>query len=156
VTFSVAADWVELPLKQFVDEARVRLAVLLYPSGQVLGQFGFGRSVDVMTACALSAAISASSAELGRMVDGTPFTDLHYAGREQQLFLGQVPIAGGSLVLLTVFDDESSLGLVQLFFREFCAVTASVVPSSNAGTPALSDDFERELNHNLAVLFGRQ
>ena len=31
---SVAENWVEEPLKQFVDEARVQLAVLLNPSGQ--------------------------------------------------------------------------------------------------------------------------
>ena len=33
---SVTAGWVETPLKQFVDDARVEIAVLLHPSGQVL------------------------------------------------------------------------------------------------------------------------
>lgn len=155
MTLSVAADWVDAPLKQFVGDARVQLAVLLHPSGQVLGQFGFTRSVDVMTACALSAAINASSSELGRMVDGTPFTGLHHAGRDRQVFLAHVPVTGGRLLLLAVFDEESSLGLVQLFFRQFCATAATVAPPANAEVPALSLDFERELNHNLAVLFGR-
>jgi hypothetical protein len=155
VTLSVAADWVESPLREFVSEARVQLAVLLHPSGQVLGQFGFARSVDVMTACVLSSAIDASSAELGRMLDGTPFTGLHHAGRDRQLFLGQVPHPGGRLLLLAVFDEESSLGLVQLFFRVFCADAAAAAPAAKAESPALSLDFERELNHNLATLFGR-
>lgn len=152
---SVADKWVEPPLKRFVDEARAHLAVLLHPSGQVLGQFGFARSVDVMTACALSAAIHASSVELGRMVDGTPFTGLHYAGERWQLFLGLVPISGGSLLLLTVFDEESSLGLVRLYFKEFCADVLQVAPPPNAAAPTLADDFEGELNRNLAVMFGR-
>jgi hypothetical protein len=152
---SVAENWVEAPLKQFVDEARVQLAVLLNPSGQVLGQFGFASSVDVMTACALAAATTASSAELGRQVDGKPFTGLHYAGKVRQIFLGQVPMGKGSLILLTVFDDESSLGLVQLFFSELCASLALVVPADAPATPALGEDFERELNRNLAVMFGR-
>jgi hypothetical protein len=158
MTFSVVADWVDAPLREFVGEARVELAVLLHPNGQVLGQFGFARSLDVMTACVLSAAIDASSAELGRMVDGTPFTGLHHAGRDRQLFLGQVPVSGGRLLLLAVFDEESSLGLVQFFFRTFCADIAAAAPANaHAGTepPTLSLDFERELNHNLAVLFGR-
>ena len=152
---SVAENWVEAPLKQFVDEARVQLAVLLNPSGQVLGQFGFARSVDVMTACALAAATTASSAELGRQVNGKPFAGLHYAGRVRQIFLGQVQMATGSLILFTVFDDESSLGLVQLFFAEFCASLAAVVPGETPVSPALAEDFERELNRNLAVMFGR-
>lgn len=152
---SVAENWVEAPLKQFVDEARVQLAVLLNPSGQVLGQFGFARSVDVMTACALAAATTASSAELGRQVDGKPFSGLHYAGQAKQIFLGQVPHGTSPLILFTVFDDESSLGLVQLFFAEFCASVAAVAPAEVPASPALADDFERELNRNLAVMFGR-
>jgi len=152
---SVAENWVEAPLKQFVDEARVQLAVLLNPSGQVLGQFGFARSVDVMTACALAAATTASSAELGRQVDGKPFSGLHYAGQAKQIFLGQVPHGTSPLILFTVFDDESSLGLVQLFFAEFCASVAAAAPAEAPASPALADDFERELNRNLAVMFGR-
>jgi hypothetical protein len=152
---SVAENWVEAPLKQFVDEARVRLAVLLNPSGQVLGQFGFASSVDVMTACALAAATTASSAELGRQVDGKPFTGLHYAGKVRQIFLGHVPMGAGSLILMTVFDDESSLGLVHLFFAELCTSLAAAVPAEAPSAPALADDFERELNRNLAVMFGR-
>jgi hypothetical protein len=152
---SVAENWVEEPLKQFVDDARVQLAVLLNPSGQVLGQFGFASSVDVMTACALAAATTASSAELGRQVDGRPFSGLHYAGKVRQIFLGQVPKGTGSLILFTVFDAESSLGLVHLFFAELCAAIARIVPADPPATPALAEDFERELNRNLAVMFGR-
>ncbi len=152
---SVAENWVEAPLKQFVDEARVQLAVLLNRSGQVLGQYGFASSVDVMTACALAAATTASSAELGRLVDGKPFAGLHYAGNVRQIFLGQISMRAGSLILLAVFDDESSLGLVQLFFAELCASLAAVVPADAPAAPALAEDFERELHRNLAAMFGR-
>lgn len=152
---TVAANWVEQPLRTFVDDARVQLAVLLHSSGQVLGQYGFARSMDVMTACALSAAIHASSGELGRRLDGKPFTALHYAGTMRQVYLAPVPIAAGSLILLAVFDDESSLGIVQLYFREFCAAVAAAAPAPSTEAPALGGDFERELNKNLAVMFGR-
>lgn len=152
---AVAENWVEVPLRQFVDEARVQLAVLLHPSGQVLGQFGFARSVDVMTACALSAAIHASAGELGRLVEGKPFHALHYAGTVRQLYLAPVPVPGGVLILLAVFDEESSLGVVQLIFREFCVAVRAAVPAAAASEPALAGDFERELNRNLAVMFGR-
>ena len=152
---TVAVNWVEAPLKAFVDEARVQLAVLLHPTGQVLGQYGFSRSMDVMTACALAAATHASSSELGRMIDGKAFSGVHYAGDYRQIFLGTVPIEGGKLILFTVFDDESSLGVVQLYFREFCAAALAAAPAAQAGPAALDEGFERELNRNLAVMFGR-
>ena len=152
---TVTANWVEAPLKTFVDEARVQLAVLLHPTGQVLGQFGFARSMDVMTACALAAATHASSSELGRMLDGKAFSSIHYAGSVRQIFLGTVPIEGGKLILFTVFDDESSLGIVRLYFQEFCAGVLAVAPAAASGPAALGEDFERELHRNLAVMFGR-
>jgi len=152
---SVAEHWVETPLRQFVDDARVQLAVLLNPSGQVLGQFGFANSVDVMTACALAAATTASSGELGKQVDGKPFSGLHYAGKVRQIFIGHVPAPSGLLILLTVFDDESSLGLVQLFFAELSASLVAAMPAAAPAAPALAEDFERELNRNLDSMFGR-
>ncbi|MBX9927293.1 MAG: hypothetical protein K2X99_00140 [Gemmatimonadaceae bacterium] len=152
---SVAASWVEAPLKQFVDDARVHYAVLLHPSGQVLGQYGFARSVDVMTACALAAAIDASSRALGMLVEGKAFPSLHYAGRERQIFLAEVPAPGGRLLLLAVFDWESSLGLLQLYHEEFRARVGEMAPPIAHNAPAIAADFEKELNKNLAVMFGR-
>ena len=64
-------------------------------------------------------------------------------------------MARGALILLTVFDDESSLGLVQLFFAELCTTIAAIVPAEAHAAPALGEDFERELNRNLAAMFGR-
>jgi hypothetical protein len=155
VSLQVAEPWVEAPLRQFLDDARVRIAVLMHPSGQVLGQSGFDRKNDVMTACALSAAINASAGELGRQLEGKPFAGLHFAGRTQQIFLGVAPTPRGGLLLLTVFGEASSLGLVQVFFEEFRARLAASAPAAAETAPALREDFERDLNKNLAVLFGR-
>ena len=152
---NVAAGWVETPLKQFVDDARVQYAVLLHSSGQVLGQYGFARSMDVMTACALASAINASSGALGTMVEGKPFGALHYAGRERQLYLTEIPAGGMRYLLLAVFDQESSLGLAQLYAEELRARVVAAAPASAETGPAMGEGFERDLNRNLAKLFGR-
>jgi hypothetical protein len=152
---TVAASWVEAPLRQLVTDARLELGVLLHPSGQVLGQFGFARSVDVMTACALAAATHASSSELGRQLEGKPFAGVHYVGATRQFFRATVPTKGTPLILFAVFDEESSLGLVQLFFQQFCDAVSALAPSVDAEKAALAENFESELNRNLAVMFGR-
>jgi hypothetical protein len=155
MSVAVVEAWVEAPLKQFVDEARVLLALLLHPSGQVLGQHGFTRAVDVMSACALAAGIFASAGELGRQLEGKPFTGLHHAGRQRQIFLGQAQTPRGPYIFLTVFDSASSLGLVQIYFDELRARLAAAVPAALPAEPVLAQNFETELNRNLAVLFGR-
>ena len=156
MTLAVAEAWVEPPLREFVSEARVFLALLLHPSGQVLAQHGFTKAVDVMSACALAAAIHASSGELGRQLEGKPFEVLHHAGKERQIFLAPVSTPGSRFILLAVFDHQSSLGLVQLYFNEFrAAMTKAAPPPSAPVAPVLAKDFEGELNRNLAALFGR-
>ncbi|MEX2178712.1 MAG: hypothetical protein WD801_08395 [Gemmatimonadaceae bacterium] len=147
--------WIETPLRAFVLDAGVQLALLLHPSGQVLAQHGFVRAVDVMSACALAAAIHASSSELGRQLEGKPFRGLH-AGTGRQIFLAEAETARGPYIFLTVFDQDSSLGLVRMYFEELQTNLASAAPPPvGPQGPVLSANFEGELNRNLAELFGR-
>src|SRR5687768_2302550 len=148
--------WMEDPLRRFIDDSRVRIVLLLEPSGRVLAQHGFTRSIEVMSACALAAAIHASAAEIGRQLDGNPFTALHHPGSDRQIFLGEVSTSCGAYILLTVFDDSSSIGLVRLYFTELGVRLAAAAPAVAAPTPAPGlVDFESDLNRNLAKLFGR-
>lgn len=155
MNFAVVEGWVEAPLRRFVDDARVLLALVLHPSGQVLAQSGFTRAVDVMSACALAAGIHASAGELGKMLEGRPFAGLHHAGKERQIFLAPASTARATWLVLAVFDQATSLGLVQLYFRELSASLAAAAPAPVEQQPVLETNFEGELNRNLAVLFGR-
>ncbi len=146
--------WVEAPLRRYVDDARARLALLLHPSGQVLAQAGFTREVDVMTACALASAVHATAGELGRQVEGRAFGGLHYAGPARQMYLAPLETSRGSYICFTVFDDETSLGLIRIYFeelqREMAAAARAAEPPAGV---ALAGNFEAELNRNLAALF---
>jgi hypothetical protein len=156
VIIATVEPWVEAPLRQFVDDARARLALLLHPSGQVVAQAGFTREMDVMSACALAAAVHATSTELGCQIDGRRFEGLHHGGSGRQLYLARVETPCGAYICLTVFDAESSLGLVRMYFADLCrAMTAAAPRSLPPRPPALGPDFELELNRNLAGLFGR-
>ena len=136
---SVVESWIEGPLARFVDEAGVELALLLHPSGQVLAQHGFARAVDVMTACALAAGIHATSGELGRLVDDKPFRGLHHVGVTRQIFVAEARSPRGAYIFLTVFGQETSIGLVRLYFDELVAgLVAAAPPDGPAPAPALS------------------
>lgn len=151
---SSVAPWLDVPLADFVRQARVGLAVALEPSGRVLAQHGFTRSLDVMAVCSLVAAIHASGSELGRQANGAPFGPLHHAGPGRQAFLAPAVTASGTVLLLAVFDDRTSLGVVRHFFSAF-AQSLSRVSEGDLATGPVTGDFERDLGRNLAVLFGR-
>jgi len=147
--------WLATPLARFVRDAGVRCALVLEPSGRVLAAHGFTKSVDVMSACALAAGIHATAAELGRMAQDAPYGALHYRGAASQLFLSPLVAQGRVLVVLAVFDEDSSLGHVRVCFGDMVAAAGSASAGTEASGPPLDADFERDLSRNLAVLFGR-
>lgn len=148
------APWLDAPLGEFVRQARVGVAVAIEPSGRVLAQHGFTRSLDVMAVCSLVAAIHASGSELGRQTNGAPFGPLHHGGRGKQLFLAPAAVGSGTVLLLAVFDERTSLGVVRHFFGAFARALSRVDERDLADGP-LTGDFERDLGRNLAMLFGR-
>lgn len=149
------SSWAEEPLRRFVSDAGVSLAVLAHPSGRLLAQAGFARAMDLRSACVLAAAANATSTELGRLLDGSPFRALHYAGRNRQTYMVASNLPHGPYLLLAVFDTNSSLGLVRICFDELQRQLASAAPLvSRGGAPARMETFERDLNESLAQAFG--
>ncbi len=147
--------WTDAPMRRFVADARVRYAVLLHPSGLALSQYGFTSAIDVMSACSLVAAIRASAGALGTELCGAPFTELYYGGERQQIFMAEASTSRGPCVLLTVFDVESSLGVVRLFVSAFRQALTAAAPSIGDTPPTLGPDFESELQRGLAAVFDR-
>jgi predicted regulator of Ras-like GTPase activity (Roadblock/LC7/MglB family) len=151
---TVAEPWVAAPLKRLQEDARLISGVLLYPSGKAVGQFGFSQAADVMSVCALTSAINASARELGRQLDGKPFYEMHHAGAERQVFMARCSAGSQEFLFVGVFDSESSLGVVEIYFEEFQKSLAAVRPVADVPAIRPSGDFEGELNRSLDKLFG--
>jgi hypothetical protein len=151
---TVAEPWVAAPLTRLRDDARLISGVLLYPSGRAVGQFGFSNAADVMSICALTSAINASARELGRQLDGKPFYEMHHAGAERQVFMARASAGAQELLFVGIFDRESSLGVVEIYFSEFQKALERLQPEKQAAGEGPSGDFEGELNRSLDALFG--
>jgi len=150
---SVGEKWVDAPFRRFLDDARIKCGVVLLSTGRVIAQYGFAGPDDVMSVCALASAINASSRELGKQLDGKPFGELHHAGGERQLYMGSFRVGGSEYLFVGVFDAESSVGLVEMYFGDFCR---SLEESWKASAPEAlpQGDFEGDLNRSLDALFG--
>jgi len=147
--------WVTEPLERFLAESSARLTLLMTSAGQVVAQHGFTRSVDVMTAAALGAAIMASTGEIAKLVGESNFLSLAHQGAKQHVFLSAFETPRGRWIGLVVFDAESTVGLVQLFFERLVKELAAAAPKQVPEQQVLPENFERELNASLRALFGR-
>jgi predicted regulator of Ras-like GTPase activity (Roadblock/LC7/MglB family) len=137
-----------------MEDARLISGVLLYPTGKAVGQFGFSNAADVMSVCALTSAINASARELGRQLDGKPFYEMHHAGAQRQVFMARCMAGGQEFLFVGVFDRESSLGVVEIYFEEFQKALEKLRPETPAARNLPAGDFEGELNRSLDALFG--
>ena len=151
---TVAEPWVAKPLTRLMEDARLISGVLLYPTGKAVGQFGFSNAADVMSVCALTSAINASARELGRQLDGKPFYEMHHAGAERQVFMARCIAGSQEFLFVGVFDQESSFGVVEIYFEEFQKALEKLSPEKPKPGVGPSGDFEGELNRSLDKLFG--
>lgn len=146
------ADALEEPMKVFVRESRVRTAILLNQAGQVLAQRGFSRGFDVSSVAALAAAAHASARPLAELTDSDRWSHLHHAGADKQLLLAPFTVGDHELILVAIFDEDSTLGLVQLFFDR---LVESIREIPELATPLRSEDaeaFERDLEAGVERL----
>jgi predicted regulator of Ras-like GTPase activity (Roadblock/LC7/MglB family) len=137
------------PIAEFVRESRARIALLINGSGQVLAQHGFTRSYEVMNVASLAAAAHASARALAELTDASRWTHLHHAGKERQLFLAPVKTPAAELILVIIFDEETSLGIVQLYFEQLTAAIAELPEFQEALAETTQQNFERDLEAGL-------
>jgi predicted regulator of Ras-like GTPase activity (Roadblock/LC7/MglB family) len=137
------------PMKTFVRDSRVRTAVLVNRSGQVLAHHGFGQSYDIGNVAALAAAAHSSAHALAELTGAGRWMHLHHAGKENQLFLAPFVAGSEELVLVAIFDDDSTLGLVQLFFDHLVDAIRQIPEFGHSLAPSDVEAFESDLEAGL-------
>jgi predicted regulator of Ras-like GTPase activity (Roadblock/LC7/MglB family) len=141
------------PVSTFVRDSRVRLSLLVNRSGQVLAQHGFTGGYEVMNVASLAAAAHASARALAELTRSGGWTHLYHAGTERQLFLAPLDTPIEQLILIAIFDRESSLGLVQLFFQQL-AQRIAALPELHVTAPAGDQvSFEKDLEAGIERVF---
>lgn len=146
--------WVNAPLSEFLQESSSRLVLVMTSSGQVVAQHGFTRSLDVMAVAALGAAIVASTGEIARVMGLSTLGNVVHQGSAGGVLLAPFAMPRATWVVLAAFGDDTTIGLVQLFFTRLATALHSAAPKVTAG-PVLAEQFEEELNASLRSLFGR-
>lgn len=140
------------PMAAFVRESRVRTALLVNQSGQILAHHGFDRGFDVSNVAALAAAAHSSAHALAELTGAGQWMHLHHAGEEHQLFLAPFHTGGEQLVLVAIFDRDSTLGLVQLFFDRLTEAAREVPELGNPLPRSDAAAFERDLEAGIERL----
>jgi predicted regulator of Ras-like GTPase activity (Roadblock/LC7/MglB family) len=114
-------------LNKMITSSFAHFVLLADRSGQLISHQGQSPDVDVLALAALTAANFGATAEIARLLGEEEFTLLFHKGRSENVYFSAV---GEHTILVTLFDDKTSLGLIRLkisqIIDELSTITASI------------------------------
>ena len=111
-------------LDRLHSDAAARIVFLVHRNGEQIASVGFADGLDTTSLASLTAGNVAATRALARLLGESEFSVLLHEGTRQHLQIHLIP--GGS-ILVVVFDDRTTLGLVRLRVRKAAADLAPIV-----------------------------
>lgn len=143
-------------LTDFLADTGARTALLLDRTGRLVTSAGEPPTFDLTTFASLAAADYGANDQLARLLGEPEFSGLVHQGERDAMYLADV---AKSLVLVTLFDTRTTLGLVRWRARPVLRELAAMVPrlqASAAAAPAtvVTSDFAAQAEAEIDKLFG--
>jgi predicted regulator of Ras-like GTPase activity (Roadblock/LC7/MglB family) len=111
-------------LDKIVSSSFAHSVLLIDRSGQLIAQQGNTPDLDVMSLSALTAANFGATAEIARLLGEEEFTLLFHKGRSENVYFSAV---GEHTIMVTLFDDKTSLGVIRLKMNQIIGELGSIV-----------------------------
>jgi predicted regulator of Ras-like GTPase activity (Roadblock/LC7/MglB family) len=98
-------------LNKMLSSSMAHSCLLIDRSGQLIAHHGNTPEIDILSLSALTAANFGATAEIARMLGEEEFTLLFHKGRSENVYFSAI---GEHVIMVTLFDDRTSLGLIRL------------------------------------------
>jgi len=117
---------INLCLNQMVSSSRARSVLLIDRSGQLIAHHGNTPGIDVLSLSALTAANFGATAEIARILGEEEFTLLFHKGKTENVYFSAI---GEHVIMVTLFDDNTSLGLIRLQINKIVDELSKILSS---------------------------
>src|SRR5712692_9423871 len=116
-------------LNRLASDANANVVFLVDKNGQQIAAVGDLQSLDTTSLASLTAGNVAATDGLARLIGEREFSILFHEGEKDHL---HISIVGERVILVVIFDDRSSLGLVRLRVRRATVELAKVFQEAAA------------------------
>jgi predicted regulator of Ras-like GTPase activity (Roadblock/LC7/MglB family) len=106
-----------------VRDANAKGVFVVDRNGQLIGEAGEMRGIDTTSLASLTAGCIAATGGLARIVGEEEFPVHFHQGQRDNL---HISLIAGRMILVVVFDERSSLGLVRLRVKKAGAQLAKI------------------------------
>ena len=117
---------INLCLNKVVSSSFAHSVLLIARSGQLITYQGNTLDIDVSALSALTAANFGATAEIARLLDEDEFTLLFHKGKTENVYFSSV---GDHVIMVTLFDDKASLGLIRLKINQIIDELSEILTS---------------------------
>jgi predicted regulator of Ras-like GTPase activity (Roadblock/LC7/MglB family) len=117
---------IDFCLDKVVSTSLAHSVLLIDRSGQLIAHHGNTPGIDVLSLSALTAANFGATAEIARILGEEEFTLLFHKGRSENVYFSAV---GEHVILVTLFDDRTSLGLIRLQINKIIGELSTILSS---------------------------
>ena len=104
-------DKINFCLNKVVASSLAQSVFLIDRSGQLIAQYGNTPAIDMSSLSALTAANFGATAEIAKILGEEEFTLLFHKGKSENVYFSAI---GDHVILVTLFDDRTSLGVIRL------------------------------------------
>ena len=109
--------------QRLVRDANAKAVFIVDRNGQMIAEAGEMQGVDTTSLASLTAGSVAATGGLAKIVGEEEFPVHFHQGRKDNL---HISLISGRIILVVVFDDRSSLGLVRLRVKKASGQLANV------------------------------
>ena len=117
---------IDFCLDKVISTSLAHSVLLIDRSGQLIAHHGNTPGIDVLSLSALTAANFGATAEIARILGEEEFTLLFHKGRSENVYFSAV---GENVIMVTLFDDRTSLGLIRLQINKIIGELSTILSS---------------------------
>lgn len=137
---------------RLVREANGKVVFLVDKNGQLIASAGETAHIDTTSLASLTAGNIAATGGIAKLINEKEFSQIFHEGERDNL---HISIVGQRVILVVIFDQRSSLGLVRLRVRkvseELGAIFATI--SQKAEAPGAGSPFAEITDDDIDSLF---
>jgi predicted regulator of Ras-like GTPase activity (Roadblock/LC7/MglB family) len=155
VMYEEEFDRITLLLNRLRIDASAKIVFLVDKNGQQIAGAGEIDQVDTTSLASLTAGNVAATDGLAKLIGEKEFSILFHEGRKDNI---HISIVGQRLILVVIFDERSSLGLVRLRVRKASADLERVLvemerKAREAGASDVASPFAEITDEDIDALF---
>ncbi len=156
IIYEEEINQIDTLISKMLKGAEAKCALLVDKDGHLITRQGFTHSLDTTALAALLAGSFASTKEIARLVGEPEFSVLFHQGKKDHIHMSLV---GERSILVVIFDDRTTIGMVRLYAKETALELAKVFEKikGQSGTSeragGITGDFTAQAQNKLDDIF---